>query len=339
MSARQRALPALAWALLAPFAASAASDAPGLRLIEFRSADCIACDAAADALAADPGWQQAVKRVATVSLDADGDGAGREQAARYRIGRLPTWLLVNAEGQELGRVAGAQTPAVFTEALGRWLRNRSTAKSRSARAIEITRDGAAALAETLARYHAQNDGDGGFAWWLRLPIAVRGQQSSASPEVLHWRNRIEFLQAAQRGNAPQADAGGHKVLEDPQVGCDRGIELARYLASTGDLDPARRRASLVAFRRDAEAALATDVFAEPRRCVDGLPLVLATADLLAALDEPAAERNLLAQAVALAERRRAASQPRDRRALPKQLAALRARLAPTPSPALESGAD
>lgn len=337
MSARRHALRALAAALLAPLATSAAADAAGLRLIEFRSADCIACDATADALAADPGWQQAVTRVATVTLDAE--GASREQAARHRIGRLPTWLLVNADGQELGRVAGAQTPAVFNEALTRWLRNRSTAKSRSAQAVEITRDGAAALAETLAGYHASNDGDGGFAWWLRLPIAVRGQQGSASPEVLHWRNRIEFLQAAQRGNARQADAGGHKVLEDPRVGCDRGIELARYLASTCDLDPLRRRASLTAFRSTAEAALATDGYAEPRRCVDSLPLVLASADLLAALDASAAERKLLEQAVAQVERRLAAGRPADRRALPKALAALRTRLARTRSPALEPGVD
>lgn len=335
----RRTLIGLLISLLLPVRASAATDGPGLRLIEFRSADCIACDATADALAADPGWQRAVRRVAAITVDVGDGGAGREQAARHRIGRLPTWLLVDGDGDELGRVAGAQTPAVFTDALTGWLRNRSTAKSRSARAVEITREGAAALAETLARYHAQDDGDGGFAWWLRLPIAVRGQQSSASPEVLHWRNRIEFLQAAQRGNALQADAGGHKVLEDPRVGCDRGVELARYLASTRDLDPARRRASLTAFRRDAEAALATDGFAEPPRCVDGLPLVLATADLLAALDQPEAERNLLANAITAAEQRLAADHPRDRRALPKQIAMLRERLAQMRRPALERRED
>ncbi|MCX7062144.1 MAG: hypothetical protein NTZ11_14835 [Gammaproteobacteria bacterium] len=319
---------ALALALL-PFAVPAAPP-PALQLIEFRSADCMACDAAADALAADPGWQRALQRVTTITVATDDGGAGRERAARYRVGRLPTWLLINADGEELGRVAGAQTPAVFSDALNGWLRNRSTARSRSARAVEITRDGAAALAETLARYHASTDGDGGFAWWLRLPIAVRGQQSSASPEVLHWRNRIEFLQAAQRGNALQADAGGHKVLEDPRVGCDRGVELARYLDSTRALDPARRRASLAAFRADAEAALAADAFAEPPRCVDTLPLVIATADLLAALDEHAAARKLLAQAIRVSEQQLAADAAGDRRALPKQLAVLRSRLASEP---------
>ncbi len=304
---------------------AATEPAPALQLLAFGSADCLACLATADALAADAGWQQAVQRVPTVALDVDGNG--REAAARYRIGRLPTWLLVNADGEELGRVAGAQTPATFTAALNGWQRTRTTARSRSARAVEITREGAAALAETLARYHAAHDGDGGFAWWLRLPIAVRGQQGSASPEVLHWRNRIEFLQATQRHNPLQADAGGHKVLEDPQVGCDRGIELARYLDSTRSLDPARRRASLQAFRADAEAALARDAFADAPGCVDSLPLVLATADLLAALGEAEAERQLLARAIAHCEQRIAGGAARDRRIAPLQRAQLGARLA------------
>ena len=156
---------------------------------------------------------------------------------------------------------------------------------------------------------------------------MRGQQSSESPEVLHWRNRIEFLQAAQRGNASQADIGGHKVLEDPRVGCDRGVELARYLDSTRDLNPLRRHASLTAFRAASEAALEADWFAEPQHCVDGLPLVIATAELLAALGDHAAERNLLERAIAVAERRLAAADARYRRALPKQIAALRQRLA------------
>lgn len=312
--------------LLAMRPIGAATDpAPELQLLVFGSADCLACEATADALAADAGWQQAVQHLPTRALDVDGDG--RELAARYRIGRLPTSLLVNADGEELGRVAGAQTPATFTAALNGWRRTRSTARSRSARAVEITREGAAALAETLARYHASNDGDGGFAWWLRLPIAVRGQQGSASPEVLHWRNRIEFLQAAQRHNPLQADAGARKVLEDPRVGCDRGIELARYLDSTRSLDPARRRASLQAFRADAEAALARDAFADSPGCVDSLPLVLATADLLAALGEPEAERQLLARAIAHCQQRIAGGAARDRRSAPLQLAQLRARLA------------
>lgn len=311
----------LAVAYWAPACAGETKEPATARLLEFRSADCLACDAMADALAAEPGWAALIAQAPVTPHTADD-----ADATRLKIGRVPTWLLVNAQGEELGRIAGAQPAAAAIGELHARLNARVTATARSAQASEISRQGAMALAERLARFHAANDGNGGFAWWLKLPIAVRGQQSIASPTVLHWRNRIELLQAAQRGRGVDVIDAGHKVLDDPAVGCDFGLELARVLDGSRGLDPAARRAALGAFRVPSEAALATQAFKPASPCTDDLPLVLAAADLMAVLGDTDAERRVLMDAVTAAERRQADSDARRARVLPRQLAALRARL-------------
>lgn len=311
----------LAVAYWAPACAGETKGPATARLLEFRSADCLACDAMADALAAEPGWAALIEQAPVTPHTADD-----ANATRLKIGRVPTWLLVNAQGEELGRIAGAQPAAAAINELHARLNARVTASARSAQASEISRQGAVALAERLARFHAANDGNGGFAWWLKLPIAVRGQQSVASPEVLHWRNRIELLQAVQRGRVAEVIAAGHKVLDDPAVGCDRGLELARVLAGSRALDEAQRRVALAPFRAASEAALDEQGFVAGSPCVDDLPLVLATADLLAVLGDPAAERRVLTDAISAAEQQRTGEDARPRRVLPRQIAALRARL-------------
>jgi hypothetical protein len=315
----------LAVAYWAPACAGVTKGPATARLLEFRSADCLACDAMADALAAEPGWPALIAQAPVTPHTADD-----ADATRLKIGRVPTWLLVNAQGEELGRIAGAQPATAAIGELRARLNARITATARSAQASEISRQGAVALAEKLARFHAANDGNGGFAWWLKLPIAVRGQQSLASPAVLHWRNRIELLQAAQRGRGVDVIDAGHKVLDDPAaVGCDFGLELARVLDGSRGLDPAERRAALGAFRVPSAVALAKQAFNPASPCTDDLPLVLATADLMVVLGDTDAERRVLMDAVTAAERRQADADTRRPRVLPRQLAALRARLGAT----------
>jgi hypothetical protein len=298
-------------ALLSPLLAGAA----GLpQLIEIRDADCLPCDAMAAGLRSDPRWTPLQGRLAQRTLDRT-----RPEAAallrQHPVGRVPSWLLLNADGEELGRVAGPQTADAFYARIDTLLAQRTTAAARRYRATDISSEGAAATAEALQDFHSQGLGDAGFAWWLRLPIAVRGQHT-ATPEVQRWRNRIEFLQAAQRGQPQAADIGGLKVLADPALGCDRGIELDRYIRSTVGLPAATRHDHLAAQLPALQVELARGWQAEPPACVDGLSLALVLADLQAALGDQPAERAGLSAAIGIAERRAAASADTiDRRAL------------------------
>lgn len=317
-------------ALLSPLLAIAA----GLpQLVEVRDADCLPCDAMAAQLHRDPRWVPLLGRVAQRTLDrAQPEAAALLQ--QHPVGRVPSWLLLNADGEELGRVAGPQTAAAFHLRIDALLAQRTTAAARRYRATDTSSEGAAATAEALQDFHSQGRGDAGFAWWLRLPIAVRGQHS-ADPEVQRWRNRIEFLQAAQRGQPQAADIGGQKVLADPELGCDRGLELDRYLRSTVGLPAATRHERLAAQLPALQAELARGWQAEPPACIDGLSLPLALADLQAALGDQPAERAGLSAALAIAERRAAASADAlDRRALQRLQARLATVTPPRPGTAM-----
>jgi thiol:disulfide interchange protein len=59
------------------------------------------------------------ERVIPVSLDVDGDG--RELSNRYRVDGLPTILVLDAEGRELGRIPGYISPTGFLETVEQFL--------------------------------------------------------------------------------------------------------------------------------------------------------------------------------------------------------------------------
>lgn len=60
-------------------------------------------------------------RVVTVKLDVDGDG--EDVSAAYGVEALPTVLVLDAEGREIGRIPGYQPPAGFLEALEGFLKS------------------------------------------------------------------------------------------------------------------------------------------------------------------------------------------------------------------------
>ena len=107
------------------------------------------------------------------------------------------------------------------------------------RALEPGPEGSIAIAHVLADYHRRSDGEAGFAWWMKLPIAVRSRQATHG-EARRWRNRIEFLRDAQRHDAVSCAISGRPVLDDPELGCDYVEELDRYLGCTATLPPERR---------------------------------------------------------------------------------------------------
>lgn len=126
------------------------------------------------------------------------------------------------------------------------------------RALEPGEEGSAAIAHVLADYQRRGDGEGGFAWWMKLPIAVRSRQASHS-EARYWRNRIEFLRDAQRKDAVSCAISGAPVLADDRLGCDYAAELDRYLECTSGLPQARREPLLTDLKKRAISRLDDDV--------------------------------------------------------------------------------
>lgn len=121
------------------------------------------------------------------------------------------------------------------------------------RALEPTADGAAAAARVLAGYAHQDQGEAGFGWWLRLPLSVRSYLSS-QPTVRLWRNRLELMRDAERGDANACALSGPAVLDLPLLGCDYPREFDRYRRCLRGLPEARVQ-TLLRARHEADRAL------------------------------------------------------------------------------------
>lgn len=90
-----------------------------------------------------------------------------------------------------------------------------------------------ALVHVLRYHFAKDDGEGGFGWWLRLPFPVRARQALV-PKVRFWRNRLEFMRDAQRGDAAACNVSGNMVLIDPLIDPEsREVELERLARCRG----------------------------------------------------------------------------------------------------------
>lgn len=63
-------------------------------------------------------------RVVPVSLDVD--GAGRELSGRYEVDGLPTILVLDADGREIGRIPGYMPPTGFLERVSQLIGAAST---------------------------------------------------------------------------------------------------------------------------------------------------------------------------------------------------------------------
>lgn len=122
------------------------------------------------------------------------------------------------------------------------------------RALEYGTEGSQAIARVLADYHVRGDGEGGFSWWMKLPIAVRSRQANET-DARRWRNRIEFLRDAQREDAVSCAISGRPVLQDAALGCDFPGELSRYLTCISKLPDSRRTELVEAIQTDARARL------------------------------------------------------------------------------------
>lgn len=122
------------------------------------------------------------------------------------------------------------------------------------RALEPGAEGSAAIARVLADHHRRGDGEGGFAWWMKLPIAVRSRQANHT-QARRWRNRIEFLRDAQRGDGASCAISARPVLDDVELVCGYAAELHRYLACTASLPVGRRDELLDGIRIGAQLRL------------------------------------------------------------------------------------
>jgi len=267
-------------------------------LIDFTAPWCYSCYYMARNVLNGPEWERAHREAVVIELDADSPVGARYTAA-WSVKAMPTYLVFNAEGQELGRVLGEQTRTDFYA----WLfatTGRDSLDTVKAKVADPSDGSVANAREVLRAYHARYDANGGLNWFLSLAPPVRAalardEQASA------WIARLELQRAAAEDDLPGCVNVAPMALEG-NLGCERPYELSRVMACTGKLPQAERRALL---RPQAELMqllvdkrVLSPLLPQNARCADERSIVLSAADLNQALGNTAAEAQVLERAIA-----------------------------------------
>jgi thioredoxin-like negative regulator of GroEL len=262
-------------------------------LVDYTAPWCYSCYYMAKNVLTGAEWERAQREAVVIELDADSP-VGAKWMAAWSVKAMPTYLVFNAQGQELGRILGEQTREDFygwlTATIGR-----DSLETVKARVRDGSDKSVAAARELLRAYHARYDAKGGLAWLDAQPepvtTAVMRDTHAAS-----WVSRLELMRAQQAQDGKACARAAPRVLSGP-LGCERPYELDRVMGCIEKFPEARQRALLRPQAGPMQQLLDKRVLASKDRCADERSIVLGAADLQQALGDAAAEKQALDRAI------------------------------------------
>jgi hypothetical protein len=261
-------------------------------LVDYTAPWCYSCYYMAKNVLTGPEWERAHRDAVVIELDADSP-VGAKWMATWSVKAMPTYLLFNPEGQELGRILGEQTRADFYAWLFTTI-GRDSLEGVKARVTDAGDASVAAAREVLRAYHARYDAKGGLDWFLTQPPAVRGALARDAQASM-WVARLELMRAAADKDVAGC-ANVAPMVFDAALGCERPYELSRVMACVEPLPELDRRLLL---RPQAEPmqVLFDKRVLSAHRCADERSVVLGAADLQQALGNAESEKRILDRAV------------------------------------------
>ncbi|MBI4423617.1 MAG: thioredoxin family protein [Elusimicrobia bacterium] len=257
------------WKASLPEALAAAKAARTRVLADFTAPWCYSCYYMEKNVLAGAAFAEASRGVVLARIDVD-QPEGRELKAKLRVGFIPTFVLLEPDGREAGRLVGEQREEEFLAGLKGLLGPASrSAEDKAVAALEgLLHQGQLEQAEAFAAKPAK-----------AKPEALRQRQD--------WR-RLELRLALKRKPTAQA----LEAMVSQNDGCDLAYDLLDGLkgsaVAAADLGKLRERLEAWAGRRY--------WVARDKRCADFRSGIQALAELYARLGDRPAEQALLARA-------------------------------------------
>lgn len=280
-------------------------------LVSFTAPWCYSCYYMSQHVLTGNEWSDAQARMVHLTLDADAPEGARLRETR-EVAALPSYLVLNAAGEEIGRITGEQTRLRFYAQLEALTAQQDGAAqretlARSGRGAEA----AAAAAAVLEAYHARRAADAGLRWWQGLPEDTRTRLTeSLAVQTAH--DRLAFLEASHSGSPQQCVALGGALLATSPLGCEAAYELGRQLDCADRLSEAERQGALQPLQKRLTAEIEHLLADAPEACADGRSLIATQVRLHRALQDTAAADALLDRAIGHHQRALARSGLSDR---------------------------
>ena len=275
-------------------------------LVDFQAVWCYSCYYMASHVLNGPEWEAAQRKAIVVESDADSPEA-QTWMKKLKTSFLPTYVVLDEHGNELGRITAEQPREKFYPQLDRILATGNTLDGLKDKAGKGSID---AVAAVLDAYQARGEGDDGFAWFATLPASLQ-QNSRQDARVALALNQLTLARAKVSGDKQAIAASAQKVLAQ-DIGCQRPYVLDNLLEATEKLTAAQRKTALEAQRKPLDRYVGTQVLVNQPACADQRSAVLASADLDEALGDRAAATVVLDRAIALTRQRLGSNLASDR---------------------------
>ncbi len=246
-------------------------------LLDFHAPWCYSCYFMRKNVLTGGEWKQVERGTVVVEVDADSpEGAAIKE--QFAVKALPSYVVLNAEGAELGRISAERTRAQFYAELAA-----ITARNTSLDALRLEAAGGgkrsvSATRMVLGAHLARNEGQQGLDWFATLPPAVQADAIRRGDQLPRTLARLQ-LKAAAKVKQPEACLAAAEKALTGALDCESPYDLDAALACTANEASDHRRGFLAAQAPRFETLLSRTVLARKQGCADARSAVFALADL------------------------------------------------------------
>jgi hypothetical protein len=228
----------------------------------------------------------------------------------WRIKNLPSDVVLDAQGRELGRIVGEQTRGDYYRRLNELFARTASIDELAAHVTDGRAPSISAARDLLAACQARGDADYGINWWNSLPVPLRSALDRDAPIKL-WVRRLYLQKASQTSNAAQCAAIAPHVFAG-DLGCERPYEVESVMDCIADL-PQAQRARILGGQKVALAQLLySRIFVGQPSCADARSTVLTEVELDQQLGYPKAASAIFDAAIADTRKRLGGELGKDR---------------------------
>jgi tetratricopeptide (TPR) repeat protein len=280
-------------------------------LLDFHAPWCYSCYYMKKNVLNGPEWARVERDTVVLEVDADApEGAALKE--RFQVKALPSYVVLNSEGDEIGRISAERTRAQFYPELAAITARNTSLMVLRGRAERGGKEGVVASREVLSSYLARRDHVAGLAWFAALPEPVR-MEAGKDAGLRRRLARLELLKAAA-DQQPQACLATLARATEGGLDCDSPYDLDTALQCTDGQPKAELQATLAPLRKPYDRLLAERVLSRKANCADVRTAVFVGADYYHALGDYKAESAVMTRAIRQLESRVFSDPKADRNA-------------------------
>ena len=248
-------------------------------LLDFHAPWCYSCYFMKKNVLSGAEWKKVERDMVVVEVDADSP-EGSALKEQFAVKALPSYVIVNAEGAELGRITAERTRAQFYGELAEITGRSDTLAALRQLAVAGGPRSIAATRRVLEAHLARHEGQQGLDWFASLPDAQQAAAKREGRNVTRTLARLELKAAAQAKQPEACLVAAEKALTGT-LDCESAYDLDTALACTTSTASEARAAFLSAQAPRFDTWLSRSVLAKKQGCADARSAVFALSDLYA----------------------------------------------------------